>query len=74
MSKIVRHYKGNYYRILHTAKHTETKEKLVIYEQLYENKYPKGYVWCRPFEMFYEQIMYNDNLVYRFEDVPEILQ
>lgn len=71
MNTIVRHYKGQCYRILHIGDHTETREKLVVYEQLYENEYPYGYVWCRPYEMFHEKIIYNNNYVNRFERVVE---
>lgn len=70
---IFKHYKGKHYRVLHIAQHTETTEKLVIYEQLYENQYPYGYVWYRPYDMFNETIIYNNKLVNRFEKINDIL-
>lgn len=68
---IFKHYKGNHYKILHVAHHTETGEKLVVYSQLYENNYPYGYVWCRPYNMFNEEIIYNNKIVNRFEKVDD---
>ena len=73
MNNIFKHYKGNHYRVLHIAQHTETKEKLVIYEQLYESTYPYGYIWCRPYDMFNEKITYNNKIVNRFEKIDDIL-
>lgn len=71
---IVKHYKGNYYKVLNTAHHTETNEKVVIYQQLYENQYPHGYIWCRPYDMFHEKIIYNNKIVPRFESVDDVLK
>lgn len=66
---VFRHYKGNYYRILHVATHTETLERMVVYEQLHTNEYPHGHVWVRPFDMFHETIIYNNKLIKRFDVV-----
>lgn len=76
--KIFRHYKGNYYRVLNIAQHTETNEKMVIYETIHEVKQSsraKDGVWARPYVMFFEKIMYNNDLVNRFEPInPNNLQ
>lgn len=49
------HYKGNFYEVLGTAKHTETEEEIVIYRSLYGN----FDVWARPLVMFLEQIEFS---------------
>jgi hypothetical protein len=48
------HYKQKKYRVLGTARHSETLEDLVLYEALYENQL--GQIWVRPKEMFLETI------------------
>jgi hypothetical protein len=67
--QIVKHYKGQFYEILHVADHTETREQMVVYKQLYTNNYPYGYVWCRPLSMFEEDVIYNNQVVKRFEHI-----
>ena len=47
-----RHFKGNEYRLLYVAKHSETLEPMVVYEDLYG----EGGVWVRPAEMWNEQV------------------
>lgn len=47
-----RHYKGNEYRVLGLARHSETLEPLVVYETLYGER---G-LWVRPAAMFTETI------------------
>jgi len=50
--KYFKHFKGNYYKFLYEAKHTETGEELVVYQALYG----EGKIWVRPKDMFYEEI------------------
>ena len=59
---IYQHYKGNLYKVLMVAKHSETEEELVIYEALYEN----GGIWARPKTMFLEQVIINGKFLERF--------
>ncbi|HUR58780.1 MAG TPA: DUF1653 domain-containing protein [Opitutaceae bacterium] len=47
-----RHYKGNEYRVLGLARHSETLEVLVVYQALYGER---GW-WVRPAAMFVETI------------------
>lgn len=49
---IYRHYKGQRYRVLGTARHSETLEPLVVYQALYGER---G-LWVRPAAMFGETI------------------
>ncbi len=49
---IYRHFKGNMYRVLAVATHSETLEPMVVYQALYGEK---G-VWVRPASMWAEQV------------------
>lgn len=51
---IYEHYKGNRYRVLGVAKHSETHEELVVYEALY--KHDLSSLWVRPLSMFMESV------------------
>lgn len=35
VNRIYRHFKGDYYLVVDIATHSETKEKCVVYRQLY---------------------------------------
>jgi hypothetical protein len=47
-----RHYKGNDYLVLHLARHSETREPVVVYRALYGER---G-LWVRPAAMFTETV------------------
>ena len=47
-----RHFKGNIYKVLHIAKHSETLEDMVVYQAMYGERS----IWVRPKEMFDESI------------------
>ena len=49
---LYRHYKGNAYRVLGLARHTETLEPVVVYQALYGER---G-LWVRPAGMFAETV------------------
>ena len=66
---IYRHYKGNLYQVLHTAKHSETEEVLVVYRCLY-GEYDVG---VRPLDMFVETVEVDGKQVYRFELVKALV-
>lgn len=59
---IYQHYKGNLYKVLQCAQHSETEQWFVCYQALY-GEY--GY-WVRPLEMFTEQVSMADKVVPRF--------
>ncbi len=48
-----RHYKGNEYRVLGLAHHSETQELLVVYQALYGER---G-LWVRPAAMWIETVV-----------------
>lgn len=60
---IYRHYKGNRYRVVGVAKHSETVEEMVVYEALYG----EGGLWVRNKEMFLENVVINGETVERFK-------
>ena len=49
---LYRHYKGQNYRVLGVARHSEMEEALVIYQALYG----EFGLWVRPLEMFTEAV------------------
>jgi hypothetical protein len=59
---IYRHYKGQRYRVLGTAHHSETLEPLVVYQALYGDH---G-LWVRPAAMFSETIELDGEPIARF--------
>ena len=65
--KYYRHFKGNVYRVLHIAKHSETLEDIVVYQAMYGEK---G-IWVRPKAMFEEVIERDGKSFRRFEPIPD---
>jgi len=47
-----RHFKGQAYEVIGTARHSETEEEYVVYRALYGN----GALWVRPRAMWDERI------------------
>jgi cyclomaltodextrinase / maltogenic alpha-amylase / neopullulanase len=62
---IYKHYKGGLYILIGVAKHSETLEKLVVYEHLGEKT--KGQLWVRPLEMFMGKVEIDGKVIPRFE-------
>lgn len=60
-----RHFKGNKYEVIGTARHSETLEELVVYRALYDN----GGLWVRPAAMWSEIVDRNGYHGPRF--IPE---
>lgn len=60
-----RHYKGKFYRVLGTVRHSETLEELVLYKPLYKNR--TAALWVRPKPMFFETVSVEGKEMARFE-------
>ena len=61
------HYKGKPYRVLAVAKHSETLEEMVVYQQLYREE---G-VGVRPLGMFLETVEVEGKIIPRFRYIEE---
>lgn len=46
------HFKGNIYEVLGTAIHSETKEKMVVYQAMYGTHE----IYVRPYDMFFSEV------------------
>ena len=64
---IYRHYKGNNYKVLCMARHSETEEEMVVYQALY-GEYG---IWVRPASMWNEMVETKDGPVRRFTLIEE---
>ena len=49
VGKTYKHYKGNVYKIIAIAKHSETVEDMIVYQSV-----EKGDIWVRPYSMWNE--------------------
>ena len=64
---VYRHYKGNEYRVLFVATHSESLEPMVVYQALYGD----GRVWVRPASMWNDEIEKDGKTVKRFEYIGD---
>ena len=61
VGKIYKHYKGNVYKIIAFAKHSETCEDMIVYQNV-----DKGDIWTRPKSMWNEEVEVDGKKVLRF--------
>ena len=64
IGKKYKHYKGNVYKILALAKHSETVENMIVYQSV-----TTGDVWVRPEHMWNEVV--DDKGTLRFTMIEE---
>ncbi len=62
-----RHFKGQEYRVIGTALHSETMEPMVIYQALYG----EGGLWVRPTAMWNETVERDGKSFPRFTFIGE---
>ena len=67
MEQYYRHFKGNIYKVLHVAKHSETFEDIVVYQAMYGEQ---G-IWVRPKSMFEEVIERDGKTFRRFSPISK---
>lgn len=51
VGKVYKHYKGNIYKIIAIAKHSETEEEMIVYQSV-----KNGDIWVRPHSMWNEVV------------------
>lgn len=60
---IYQHYKGGLYKVIGIAKHSETRELMVVYRDQGDGHN----LWIRPYEMFIEQVEADGKKTPRFK-------
>jgi hypothetical protein len=67
-SGLYRHYKGNDYFVFEVARHSETREPLVVYQCLYADYS----WWVRPLSLFLETVEVGGESIPRFQFVKAL--
>ncbi|MBP8148971.1 MAG: DUF1653 domain-containing protein [Limnohabitans sp.] len=64
---LYQHYKGGLYRVIGTARHSESLEPMTVYQALYGEQ---G-LWVRPAAMFADVAEFNGKVQPRFERIGD---
>lgn len=64
---VYEHYKGNKYRVMGVAHHSEDLSELVVYQALYGDHL----IWVRPLFMFFETVEWEGETKPRFRYLGE---
>lgn len=66
---LYKHFKkGDIYKVIGVAKHSETLEDLVIYQAQYNSKeFGKNAFWVRPLDNFLEEVEIDGKIYPRFQ-------
>ncbi len=69
---IYQHYKGKLYRVLGVGHHSESLEKMVVYQAQYTSPdFGEGALWIRPLTLFLQTVEVDGKHVPRFQRVAE---
>ena len=63
IGKTYKHYKGNLYKIIAVAKHSENLEEMIVYQSIEDGK-----TWVRPALMWNEQVQNDGTLRFTLID------
>jgi len=70
-----KHYKGKTYRVLGVGHHSETGEKVVIYQAEYDDfEFGNNAIWVRPYKIFTEHIEVENEKIFRFTILKEVAE
>ncbi|MCD5382449.1 MAG: DUF1653 domain-containing protein [Candidatus Pacebacteria bacterium] len=62
------HFKGSQYKVIGTARHSETLEEMVIYQACYNSpEFGPDALWVRPKKMFLETVQVDGVELPRFK-------
>ncbi len=65
--EVYRHYKGDSYRVVELALHSNDEEWMVMYEPLYEN--PDAPFFTRPLREWWQEVEWEGKKVQRFTKI-----
>lgn len=64
IGKVYEHYKGNSYKVIAIAKHSETTDEMVVYQSIKD-----GQVWVRPLSMWNDIVDEKGTLRFTIKDI-----